>query len=318
VRSIVRDVVKEPKTSASTGLLESCADACIANNLSFSGILQDPSIEGHPAIYWAIVKRPSLDDFELITSLMSHSAPLTTETMAEVRLACLHVGDQALFQCLWRSPEYGALSGSDRMLLGVTSPPDTVDVVELPGQDGLFAVKLTIVQFEKRMKVSGEISFEFIARGRIWRLKFYVTKNDEGQPGPWAVMMMIMEQSPPTNLDARVVIKEPETEPTNEPPVESPYSILASLWAQPSASSPKHNPPIEFRLKTGSSELNPVKAGRRPEHNQKVKVLFTDNTQGSTLQYPDSPYYYPDGSLKVTLVASLAVRKFWDVFQPFC
>ena len=165
VRSIIRDVVKEPKTSASMGLLESCADACFANNLSFPDILQDPSIEGHPAIYWAIVKRPSPDDFELITALMSYSAPLTTETMTEVRLACLHVGDQALFQCLWRSPEYGALSGADRMLLGVTSPPDTIDVEELPGQDGPFVVRFTIVQFEKRMKVSGEISFEFIARG---------------------------------------------------------------------------------------------------------------------------------------------------------
>ena len=165
VRSIVRDVVKEPKTPASMGLLESCADACYSNNLSFSEILQDPSVEGHPAIYWAIVKRPSPDDFELITSLMAYSAPLTTETMTEVRLACLHVGDQALFQCLWRSPEYGALSGADRMLLGVTSPPDTVDVEELPGQDGPFAVRLNIVHFEKRMKVSGDISFEFIARG---------------------------------------------------------------------------------------------------------------------------------------------------------
>ena len=165
VRSIVRDVVKEPKTPASMGLLESCADACYSNNLSFSEILQDPSIEGHPAIYWAIVKRPSPDDFELITALMSYSAPLTTETITEVRLACLHVGDQALFQCLWRSPEYGALSGSDRMLLGVTSPPDTVDVEELSGQDGPFRVRFNIVQFEKRMKVSEEIGFEFIARG---------------------------------------------------------------------------------------------------------------------------------------------------------
>jgi len=165
VRSIVRDVVKEPKTPASMGLLESCAGACSSNNLSFSEILQDPSIEGHPAIYWAIVKRPSPDDFELITSLMSYSAPLTVETMTEVRLACLHVGDQALFQCLWRSPEYGALSGADRMLLGVSSPPDTMDVEELLGQDGPFMVRLTIVQFEKRMKVSGEIVFEFIARG---------------------------------------------------------------------------------------------------------------------------------------------------------
>jgi len=165
VRSIVRDVVKEPKTPASMGLLESCADACSSSNLSFSEILQDPSIEGHPAIYWAIVKRPSPDDFELITSLMSYSAPLTAETMTQVRLACLHVGDQALFQCLWRSPEYGALSGTDRMLLGVSSPPDTIDVEELLGQDGPFVVRLTIVQLEKRMKVSGEVAFEFIARG---------------------------------------------------------------------------------------------------------------------------------------------------------
>ena len=164
VRSIVRDVVKEPKTSASVSLLESCADACFANDLSFSEILQEPSIEGHPPIYWAIVKRPSPNDFELVTSLMSYSAPLTVETMTEVRLACLHVGDQALFQCLWRSPEYGALSGTDRMLLGVSSPPDTVDVEELPGQDGPFAVRLNIVQLEKRMKVSGEVAFEFIAR----------------------------------------------------------------------------------------------------------------------------------------------------------
>ena len=156
--------MKQPKTPASTGLLESCADACAANNLSLE-ILQEPLIEDHPAIYWAIVKRPSPDNFELITSLMSYPAPLTTETMTEVRLACLHVGDQALFQCLWRSPEYGALSGADRMLLGVSAPPDTIDVEELPGQDGPFAVRLTIVQFEKRMKVSGEVAFEFIARG---------------------------------------------------------------------------------------------------------------------------------------------------------
>jgi hypothetical protein len=172
VRSIIRDVVKQPKTSASMGLLESCADACAANNLSFSEILQEPSIEDHPAIYWAIVKRPCPDDFELITSLMSYSAPLTTETITEVRLACLHVGDQALFQCLWRSPEYGALSGADRMLLGVSAPPDTIDVEELPGQDGPFAVRLTIVQFEKRMKVSGEVAFEFIARGTPSRIRF--------------------------------------------------------------------------------------------------------------------------------------------------
>jgi len=318
VRSIVRDVVKEPKTPASMSLLESCADACSSNNLSFSEILQDPSIEGHPAIYWAIVKRPSPDDFELITSLMSYSAPLTAEMMTQVRLACLHVGDQALFQCLWRSPEYGALSGTDRMLLGVSSPPDTIDVEELPGQDGPFVVRLTIVQLEKRMKVSGEVAFEFIARGtsplyqmsllfvlqdmhrvfhtfvssffpplgRIWNLRFYVKKNDDThQPGPWAVMIHIVEQSPPTHLDARIVIKEPEKEhPSPAPATPLPNGILASLLTSPSSSSSKSNPPIEFRLKT-STELTAVKTGRRPEHSQRVRALLTDNAQGNSLQY---------------------------------
>ena len=59
--------------------------------------------------------------------------------------------------------EYGVLSRVDRMLLGVSSPPDTVDVEELTGQDGPFAVRPTLVQFKKRMKVLGEIVFEFIA-----------------------------------------------------------------------------------------------------------------------------------------------------------
>lgn len=306
VRSIVRDVVKEPKTPASVGLLESCADACYSNNLSFSEILQDPSIEGHPAIYWAIVKRPSPDDFELITLLMSYSAPLTTETMTEVRLACLHVGDQALFQCLWRSPEYGALSGADRMLLGATSPPDTVDVEELPGQDGPFAARFHIVQFQKRMKVSGNIAFEFIARGafhvkpcmvcdyflifwplgRVWKLSFYVTKHDHTeQPGPWAIMITMMEQSPPTKLEARIVIKEPAKEPADPPPAAPPNGLLAALLT-PSSSSPRQSTPIEFRLKTSHSELIPVKAGRKPDSNQRLRTLFTDNEQGSSLQYP--------------------------------
>ena len=35
------------------------------------------------------------------------------------------------------------------------------------------------------------------------------------------------------------------------------------------------------------------------------------------LETSDSPYYYPDGSLRATLEARLAVRKLWEVFQSF-
>jgi len=168
------------------------------------------------------------------------------------------------------------------------------------------------------MKVSGEIEFEFIARGRIWKLRFYVTKNEfTQQPGPWAVMIHTMEQSPPTHLDARIVIKEPEKEPSSPSAVTPPNrGGIASFLSPSSSSSPKPNLPIEFRLKTGM-ELTAVRAGRRAEYSQKVQVLFTDSAQGNSLQYPDSPYYYPDGSLRVTLEARLAIRKLWEKFQPF-
>ena len=112
-----------------------------------------------------------------------------------------------------------------------------------------------------------------------------MTKNDmTHQPGPWAVMIQIMEQSPPTHLDARVVIKEPGKEPPSpSPATPPPNGILASLLT--SSSLPKSNPPIEFRLKT-ATELTAVRAGRRAEYSQKVQALFTDSVPGNSLQYP--------------------------------
>ena len=197
------------------------------------------------------------------------------------------------------------------MLFGVLGPPDTIDVEELPGQDGPFAVRHSIVQFEKRMKVSGEVAFEFIARGtpppirfpsprpteyrfaylfsplgRMWKPRFYVKWDaSTHQPGPWAVRMHMMEQSPPTHLDSRIIIKEPAKEPLNPPPAAPPNRGLASFLTS-SSSSPKSTPPIESRLKSSAMELTAVRAGRKPEYSQRVQALFTDSVEGNSLQYP--------------------------------
>lgn len=105
------------------------------------------------------------------------------------------------------------------------------------------------------------------------------------QPGPWAVAIQIMEQSPPTHLDARLVIRAPEEELPNPSPVTPPPNgILASLLTSSSPS--KSNPPIDFRLKTGGTELTAVRVGKRAEHSQRVRALFTDSAQGNSLQYP--------------------------------
>lgn len=113
-----------------------------------------------------------------------------------------------------------------------------------------------------------------------------MTKNDSTQPGPWAIMIHTMEQSPPTHLDARIVIKEPEKVPPSPSPATPQVNGILATLLTASLPSPKHNPPIEYRLRTNTTELTAVRTGRRPEHSQKVKVLFTDSTEGGSLQYP--------------------------------
>ena len=93
-----------------------------------------------------------------------------------------------------------------------------------------------------------------------------------------------MEQSPPTHLYSRVIIKEPEKKPPNPPPAAPPNRDLASFLTS-SSSSPKPNPPIEFRLKSSAMELTTVRTGRKPEHSQRSQALFTDTAEGNSLQY---------------------------------
>jgi hypothetical protein len=101
---------------------------------------------------------------DLLTALLSHSTPLTQETISDVRVACLVTSDQALFQRLRMSPEFSKISGRDEMLLGASLPMDDIFVEDVSGDEGAFAVDFEIVQFQKRMMVSKEIVLEFIAR----------------------------------------------------------------------------------------------------------------------------------------------------------
>ena len=171
VLGLVRDLVKQQySTSGASGILDSCSEACDAYDISFSSILQEKSIENHTPIHWAIVKRPSEppnpDDHDLVTALLSRSAPLKPSTIADIRLACLLTSDQALFQRLRLSPVFSPVSGTDEMLLGESILPDTIEVEEVEGDEGAFVANFEILAFQKRMRVSNKISLEFIARGK--------------------------------------------------------------------------------------------------------------------------------------------------------
>lgn len=120
ILSLVRDLVLNTH-SPSADILSSCASACKSHSLSFSALLQEPSIEDHSAIYWAIVNRK--DDEELLKALIGHAAPLSQASVSDVRLACLATSNQGLFQALRcrREPfekEKAPLSTSSGAFLG--------------------------------------------------------------------------------------------------------------------------------------------------------------------------------------------------------
>ena len=162
----VQDVVKHPEAQQSTALIETCAKMCRKKGVNFAKILQNSLFEGHGALYWVIISRPPPDQYGLLSAILDHSGPLSPGITHEVRLACIQVGDQALFSHVWRHPAYGALSGTDELLLGGASPTDSVGVEETTAEEiGAFVARLGISQFHKRMSISGKIAFEFIALG---------------------------------------------------------------------------------------------------------------------------------------------------------
>jgi hypothetical protein len=171
---LVRDLVREDfQSPAASGILQSCAEACKTNGILLASILQEKSIEGHTPLYWAIVKRrpddrqdESAQVTDLLTSLLSFSTPLSSATVADIRHACLITSDQLLFQRLRQSPDFNSGSATDEMLIGVTLPPDDVEVIDFPDDEGSFAVNFGVVKFQKRMMISKSISIEFIARGK--------------------------------------------------------------------------------------------------------------------------------------------------------
>lgn len=189
VMGLLRDVVRVPDAAAAS-VLQNCADVCEEHGLAFSALLQERAIEGHSALYWAIIKRPRPastpaatpapdskgepekereDGLELVHAMLALAAPLAPAAVSEIRLACLQASDQALFHALRATPAFAPLSGTDAILLGADRPPDDVAVRELPGNQGEFAAVFCVPHFQKRMRVSKQVRLEFIARGASHR-----------------------------------------------------------------------------------------------------------------------------------------------------
>ncbi|EJC98547.1 uncharacterized protein FOMMEDRAFT_161361 [Fomitiporia mediterranea MF3/22] len=297
-------------------VLDSCAAACASHQLSLARILQEKSIEGHAPIYWAIVSRPisnegprkgdHREDDAFLVSLLTRASPLRPIAVSELRAGCLVASSNALFHRLRSAHSVTTISGTDRMLLANsnTSSPSHVgpsspgkksekkggkdaplvfgDIAEVreggKGSDAeWFGVDLRLKIFQRRMRVSGNVSVEFIARGRLWQLIFFVvpplpSKDSPPKtnpysppstpsnvpraaidaaralsvpPGSWALCLALLEGSAQCYAEARLLVNEPSS---NSPDV----------W--------RDLPPAPGRSQTVSDTSNTVLQRPRPQH----------------------------------------------------
>ncbi|KAJ7176668.1 hypothetical protein C8R46DRAFT_817635, partial [Mycena filopes] len=202
-------------------LLEACSRLCVQQKLDFSALLQGKSIGNYSALYWAIANGPwpPQPPFELVGKVLSHSAPLTAETIREARRACVSLRSQEMFQFLRMSPEFGALSTEDRVLLGpALVPPEDIAVEEMEGHEQPFSVRFHIPMFQKRMLLGKRIVLEFIARGRLWQLKFYISTKPAVTTGGWSGSLQMVENSPMTPILFGVVFLDARPSPSSPTP----------------------------------------------------------------------------------------------------
>jgi hypothetical protein len=196
-QEFLRDLLSQARPSEHEwlSLLSNCADTCDAQGLSFSALLQEPFVEGHLPVYWAILKRlpaaaasaaavgktdhhhttpaSNSDPDVLVLALLDASLPINAASVADARLACVTVSDNALFVRLGQRYEaFSPRSGTDRVLLGGSDTVDTVSVEESRGSgsniSAAFTVRFSITQFQLRMRVSKQVRIEFIARGTFF------------------------------------------------------------------------------------------------------------------------------------------------------
>ena len=164
--------------------------------------------------------------------------------------------------------------------------------------------------------------------GRLWCLKFYaIPDKHTNASAPWAVSLSIVNPSPPTWLDSRIVILEPRRKPSALLPAWPlpKDSAIGSLLAESSAGVRRENPPIQFRMQTKTQQLQPPTSAKTKVGRTELAAYFAENAASSRLQYPygcfflfikpapcsspflysDSVYYSPEGSLQVILEARL-------------
>ena len=121
----------------------------------------------------------------------------------------------------------------------------------------------------------------------MWKLEFSIANGSQHagpRPGSWCISLSLLENSPPTWIDSRLLVQEPDTtSPLPSPDKQSPTSHGRSA-SSPfvfGASRPRAKPTISIRVKSTQQLF----ANRPYQAQSKVVVSLEDSLMGSSLQY---------------------------------
>ncbi|KAH9054192.1 hypothetical protein EDB87DRAFT_1834902 [Lactarius vividus] len=320
-QSLLRDLLSQARPSEHEWLsvLTSCSEACDAQGLNFSALLQEPFVEGHSPVYWAILKRPVLpvkvdhttttrDPDTLVMAILDASLPLNAQSVADTRLACMTASDNALFVRLGQRYEgFSPRLGTDKVLLG-GGDIDSVTVDE-PRGGGAFTVRFSLTQFPLRMRVSKLARVEFIARGRLWQLVFAIAgapgapHQYPGRAGEWLVSLSLCEPSSPAWVDGRLSIVDRSLPPppsAPDPPQTTPLGALRGFPLPPKhPNHGKQRATVSLPIKTEMHQISPSGPVRE------IVVSLEKSAFGTSLQNDTTSFVDADGTLNAQLEVKL-------------
>jgi len=122
--------------------------------------------------------------------------------------------------------------------------------------------------------------------------------------GSWCISLSLLEHSPPTWIDSRLIIPEP-TPTTAEPPFQPSTSPSSPSLLDRIKARPKPKPTIVIRLMSPLQLVAPPATSQNHKECTAIVVSLEDSMMGSSLQYAGTSYIAPDETLRARLEARL-------------
>lgn len=148
-------------------ILEHCANECENSHCELSEFLQERSMpQNHTPLFQATLQANDKDTLKILLHLINLSAPLTRETLFDIRHACIIRDDNFLYQKLRRMVKYedGWLTDVEKTYFSMKAR-DEIEVTTKSQDSAEFIASFKIPAFQTRMRGLGEVILDFIAQG---------------------------------------------------------------------------------------------------------------------------------------------------------